>query len=222
MGTASLATARTPQPPACPRGGFAPWGAATSPPVARPFTDTPCSSPLWFPVPPLLCPAPLASARPVGRRCSWASGSAHSQCYDSPPCAFVLVLGFVFSFAPLCLVPSCGPCLLFGVLAPPAEPVASFAFRRVRSAVRFASRSAPGSPPARRGFPAVRLPAVCPRLPGRAVSFLAMRLCSWRGFAPVVFRCLRRFLQSCFRPFYIRLARSPSPLRMRSLCGCRF
>ena len=194
MGTASLATARTPQPPACPRGGFAPWGAATSP-VARPFTDTPCSSPLWFPVPPLLCPAPLASASGRAPRCrGLVAPPTAVRLAPLRLCVVLCWVSFCFHLCEnpkICLVPSCGPCLLFGApgvlrrhrLAEPLSPP-SFKVFRLRSAVRLLPVPCPQGPPAQSGFPkpgsaviARRLPP--PPLPGQGKGFLLCALCSW-------------------------------------------
>jgi len=132
-------------------------------------------------------------------------------------------LGFVFSLAPLCLVPPCGSCLLFGVLRGAGSACPQLRFPPVAFCRPLSLPVPPPSPP-RLGGVSRRCgcPPFAPAFPGERFCFLAVRLCPWRGFAPKVFRCLRRFLQSCFRPFSIRLARSPSPLRMRSLCGCRF
>ena len=189
---------------------------------ARPPSPV-CCYPLCFPlvvlVPPLFCPPPLASlVRTVGG----------ARWRPAPPPRRVTARPFApsclcwVSFSPLrpfvwflLVVPVCSlvPC---GASAVPARRSLRFPFRRGRSAVRSASRSAPFSPLPRRGFPSVRLPSVFPRLRRRAVSFLAVRLCSWRGFAPLVFRCLRRFLHSCFHPFSIS---APSRRRHRPRKG---
>ena len=165
VGTASLAIAPTPQPPACTRGGFGRWRAASSPALPRPFAVTPGASPLWFLVPPLSCPPPLASlVRAVGG----ARGRA------APPPRRVTSRPFApsclcwVSFSPLrplvwflLVVPVCSlvPC---GASAVPARRSLRFPFRRVRSAVRLRFRFRPRLPPGSAGFPGG---AVARRLP---------------------------------------------------------